>query len=320
MINYADKPSQMRVSWTTPCKAGAVVNFGTSQGSLSPVTGPNPTTYSVSSYTSPWIYHVTLDGLTPGAQYYYTVGDSTSGVSPVMSFTAHPGASVGSATDYTFAIIGDLGQTNNSASTVAHVLNNKGVSAVIHVGDLSYADADETRWDSWQQLVAPLASQVPYIVQVGNHEQERLPKGIDPFIAYGNRFAMPAPAAGGDSVWYSLDVAGAHWIALSNYHSFTSGSPQYEWLKNDLASIDRTVTPWVFVNTHAPWYNTNSAHQGDGEAQRNALERMLYEAGVDAFFVGHVHAYERNHRVYNNQRDPKGPVHITIGDGGNREG
>jgi len=33
-----------------------------------------------------------------------------------------------------------------------------------------------------------------------------------------------------------------------------------------------------------------------------------------------VHAYERNHRAYNNARDPKGPVYITIGDGGNREG
>ena len=147
-------------------------------------------------------------------------------------------------------------------------------------------------------------------------------------------------------------MAGVHWITLSNYHPFTSGSDQYNWLKSDLDSIDRTTTPWVFVNTHAPWYNTNSAHQGDGEAQRKALEPLLYGAGVDAVFTGHVHACkfrrkstprtkkarpkkqtpnpnpatpinltdERNHRAYNNARDPKGPVYITIGDGGNREG
>ena len=29
---------------------------------------------------------------------------------------------------------------------------------------------------------------------------------------------------------------------------------------------------------------------------------------------------ERNHRAYNNKRDAAGPVYITIGDGGNREG
>ena len=32
-----------------------------------------------------------------------------------------------------------------------------------------------------------------------------------------------------------------------------------------------------------------------------------------------VHAYERSNRVYNYQLDPCGPVHIVIGDGGNRE-
>ena len=34
----------------------------------------------------------------------------------------------------------------------------------------------------------------------------------------------------------------------------------------------------------------------------------------------HVHALERNHRAFNNQRDPKGPLYINCGDGGNREG
>lgn len=98
---------------------------------------------------------------------------------------------------------------------------------------------------------------------------------------------MPAPASGVDTTWYSMDIAGVHWITLSNYHDFTSGSPQYDWLKADLAAIDRTTTPWVFVNTHAPWYNTNSAHQGDGEAQRVAMEKMLYDASVDGMFMGH---------------------------------
>lgn len=32
-----------------------------------------------------------------------------------------------------------------------------------------------------------------------------------------------------------------------------------------------------------------------------------------------VHAYERSNRVYNYTLDPCGPVHIVVGDGGNRE-
>ena len=35
--------------------------------------------------------------------------------------------------------------------------------------------------------------------------------------------------------------------------------------------------------------------------------------------AGHVHAYERSVRVYNNRPHECGPVHIVIGDGGNRE-
>ena len=77
-----------------------------------------------------------------------------------------------------------------------------------------------------------------------------------------------------------------------------------------------------------------------------SMEPMLYAAGVDILFAGHVHAYERSvicrplhfvssslfklqfiyhmillqERVYNDNLDPCGAVHVTIGDGGNREG
>lgn len=35
------------------------------------------------------------------------------------------------------------------------------------IGDLSYADSDETRWDSWQSLVEYQSSHVPWQVIVG---------------------------------------------------------------------------------------------------------------------------------------------------------
>uniref|UniRef100_A0A0D3HIB6 Purple acid phosphatase n=1 Tax=Oryza barthii TaxID=65489 RepID=A0A0D3HIB6_9ORYZ len=47
---------------------------------------------------------------------------------------------------------------------------------------------------------------------------------------------------------------------------------------------------------------------------------LLRGARVDAVFAGHVHAYERFARVYGGKEDPCGAVHVTIGDGGNREG
>jgi Icc-related predicted phosphoesterase len=56
------------------------------------------------------------------------------------------------------------------------------------------------------------------------------------------------------------------------------------------------VTPWLIVVLHAPWYNTNHAHQGDGDAMKKAVEELLYEARVDLVVTGHVHAYERTVR------------------------
>ncbi|KAF5185777.1 Purple acid phosphatase, partial [Thalictrum thalictroides] len=67
------------------------------------------------------------------------------------------------------------------------------------------------------------------------------------------------------------------------------------WLQADLAKIDRNRTPWIVVLIHVPWYNSNTAHQGEDESEgmKKAMEDLLYGARVDVVFAGHVHAYER---------------------------
>lgn len=39
-----------------------------------------------------------------------------------------------------------------------------------------------------------------------------------------------------------------------------------------------------------------------------------------SFHIDVVHVYERTYPVYDNQLDDCGPIHMTIGDGGNYEG
>jgi hypothetical protein len=201
-VNYAESPTAMRVSWATACAATAAVAFGTDASSLQTVTGPAPARYTAPFYTSPYIYHVTITGLTPGAKYYYKVGDTTSGTSPLHSFRAHPG--VGPDIRTTVAVIGDPGQTANSASTYAHVVASASDYAMI-VGDLSYADSDQPRWDSWQTLIQNMSAALPTLAQVGNHEKE-----LTGFTAYAARMAMPAPASGPDATWYSINVGSVH--------------------------------------------------------------------------------------------------------------
>ncbi|MBA0879947.1 hypothetical protein Goshw_006687, partial [Gossypium schwendimanii] len=132
------------------------------------------------------------------------------------------------------------------------------------------------------------------------------------FKAYNACWLMPYKESGSTSnLYYSFDIASSH---------------------------------IVVVVVHVSWYNTNSAHKGEGESMRKAMEELLYKARVDIAFVGHIHAYERlgefgwtvrlptvsvktavavrldTTRIYDKKPNPCGPVYITMGDGGNPEG
>jgi hypothetical protein len=124
------------------------------------------------------------------------------------------------------------------------------------------------------------------------------------------------------NAYYSFDAASVHVVSLNCYSTSNSSSVQYDWLEHDLQEVDRAVTPWVVVMMHCPWYNTNTAHNNEVQADvmRDAMEPLFYEYNVNVAFEGHVHAYERTYPVYLNETKPDGVVYITIGDAGNREG
>lgn len=76
-------------------------------------------------------------------------------------------------------ILGDLGQTYNSFSTLKHYMQSGG-QTVLFLGDLSYADRYEydnigIRWDSWGRFIERSAAYQPWIWSAGNHEIEFMP-------------------------------------------------------------------------------------------------------------------------------------------------
>jgi hypothetical protein len=324
-VSFGNTPDQAFVSWATTCSASTQVKWGTTSGAQNNLAAGNQSQYTFNgaAYTSPFLHHVLLSGLPPNTPIFYSVGGDASGFSPVMSFTSHPGYGLQANGSY-FAVIGDLGQTSNSVDTVNHIVASPHpFTAMIHAGDLSYADSDEPRWDSWQQMVAPLASSLPWMTVVGNHEIE-LDTNMKSFEAYQARFPMPTINYGTPSqsqqLHYSFRAAGVHWLMLSSYTDYDPSSAQYAWLQAEVGRIDRSVTPWVVAVLHAPWYNSNYAHQGEGDAMKAAMETLLYNAGVDLVYAGHVHAYERTYRTYQGVANAAAPYYIGIGDGGNREG
>ncbi|ERN11937.1 purple acid phosphatase 15 isoform X1 [Amborella trichopoda] len=293
------------------------------------------------NYSSGIIHHVRLTGLKPGKRYYYRCGDSSNGpMSPIKSFRTMP-----EVRDKSYpgriGVVGDLGLTYNTTSTVDHLRRND-PDLILLVGDVTYANlyltngsgADcyacafpdtpihetyQPRWDYWGRFIEPLVSRVPMMVVEGNHEIEEQAFNKT-FVAYSSRFAFPSEESGSKSTfYYSFDAGGIHFIMLSAYTSYYKSGDQYKWLQKDLEKVDRAVTPWLVVSWHPPWYSTYKAHYREAECMRVEMEELLYSYGVDIIFNGHVHAYERSNRVYNYTLDPCGPIYITVGDGGNRE-
>jgi hypothetical protein len=127
----------------------------------------------------------------------------------------------------------------------------------------------------------------------------------------------PLPYEWGNA-YYSFLYGPAKHIVLSAYSNMDPGSLQYDWLVQELLSVDRTVTPWVLVSIHTPLYNTFHKHKHDPQifAAKEHIEPLLVKYNVNVVFTGHIHAYQRTKNVAMDRLDPKGPIHLTIGAGG----
>jgi predicted MPP superfamily phosphohydrolase len=135
----------------------------------------------------------------------------------------------------------------------------KGLDLILLVGDLSYANSDQPKWDTWGRIYEYLAATTPWMLLPGNHENEEYFLPGAGFIAYQARFKMPSasddPAQ--RNLYWSMDYSWAHLIALSTESDYTETSEQYAWFVKDIESFDRRATPWLIVMFHRPYYNSN---------------------------------------------------------------
>ena len=189
------------------------------------------------------------------------------------------------------------------------------------------------------------------------------PQGQRNFTDFMNRFGRTMPAAFPSSsknatasalaaqaknlsnppFWYSFEYGMAHIVMFdtetdfpnapdspggsANLDSGPFGAPnqQIQFLAADLASVDRSVTPWLIVGAHRPWYSTGGSSNICGPCQK-AFEPLFYKYGVDLAIFGHVHNSQRFQPVYNGTADPAGlqnpkaPMYIVAGGAGNIEG
>ena len=212
-LTYGASPSEIVVTWAVPGggSVGAYVEYGLSADALNYKADATGSTYTLKSYTSPMLFKAHINGLIEGNKvYYYRVGSTSSGFSEVFSFKSHPGiAKMG----VNFHVVGDIGQTSNTVSTLQEVLDNEVVltslsGGIISMGDLSYANGDEPLWDTFGKMKQFAASKIPMFTTLGNHEW--FDDSAYLFTAYNARFDNPL-VNGKKELYYSFDSGLAHW-------------------------------------------------------------------------------------------------------------
>ena len=213
------------------------------------------------TYQSDWIYHIPVTQLLGGLRtYWYRIVVTERDDCPTYtkqwnvhfpnipqpppqqqqqrrSLRGSDGYYIGETKIYTFvtppipgqatslALVGDLGQTMNSAQTIyqiysktataavnkrinsgiqrnidakSHIAMDGGeydnippISQLLIAGDLSYADSDPGRWTSFLELIEPLVRTLPLHVVAGNHEIECDTTTNQLFVPYEHWFQVP---------------------------------------------------------------------------------------------------------------------------------
>ena len=172
------------------------------------------------------------------------------------------------------------------------LLINAGLTALLDLGDNQYAcggyqayvQAYDLSWGKLKAITHP---------SVGNHEL-LTSGGTDCTSAnagaagYFKYFGAAAGTPG--QGYYSFDIGAWHIIALNSSCSSAGGcsstSPQYKWLKADLATHPNLCT---LAFWHIPRYSSG----GRASAITQPFWQLLYDNNADLILNGHDHIYER---------------------------
>ena len=289
-------PTSIVVRWRTDVASDSRVSFGSAPETLASFRDEATVTTE---------HEVKLDGLTPDARYYYSVGSTTqvlAGGDANHFFQTSP--TPGMRRPYRIWVLGDSGTGNSNARAVrdayASFNGSRFTDLWLMLGDNAYADGTDAEYQTKLFDIYPqwLRQSVLWPT-LGNHDGHSASSATQTGPYYDS-FTMPRAGeaggvASGTEAYYSFDYGNIHFICLDSYDSDRApGGAMLTWLEQDLAANTRD---WTVAYWHHPPYSKGS-HDSDTssgltEMRENALP-ILEAWGVDLVLSGHSHAYERS--------------------------
>jgi len=291
-------PSSVIVRWRTDVATDSRVQIGSAPGSLTTI---------IDDATVTTEHVVSVTGLSPYTQYYYSIGDTgavLAGDDADHLFRTSPTS--GTAGTYRFWVTGDGGFANANGMAVrdsyATFAGGAETNLFVLLGDNAYflgTDADYQA--ALFNMHANLLRTTPAWPTFGNHEAFSS-NSLTETGPYFDMFSLPTAAeaggvASGTEAYFSFDYGNVHFINLDgNSEPVTPDSAMMTWLEADLQA---TTADWVVAYWHHPPYSRGLLHNSDVEVReidlRENVVPLLEDYGVDLVLCGHSHSYERSY-------------------------
>jgi hypothetical protein len=288
-------PNSLIVRWRTDAPTDSRVRFGTDQANLN---------LSASDSAVVTEHQVTLTGLNPNTQYFYSAGNAAGPLTTNSALTFYTSPVAGSSQPVRVWVLGDSGTANASAAAVRDAYysftGTRYTDLLLMLGDNAYENGTDSEYQAAVFDMYPQTlGQTVLWPTIGNHDtaQSSNPPADLPYF---NMFSLPTQGeaggvASGTEKYYSFDFANIHFVCLDSMSSDRSPTgAMLTWLSNDLAANTRN---WLVAFWHHPPY-TKGSHNSDTETElvqmrQNALP-ILENYGVDLVLSGHSHSYERS--------------------------
>lgn len=305
MTNGVSKPNAKSITWLTQIDgsaAKAFVKYSTTNDLSNPVTVEGNSTIQTFVQSSHGdalrSNKVSLAGLTPGATYYYQVGDGETW-SDTQSFKM----SAAGAESTNFFILGDI-QSSDTAN-LSHVLKDLASDKTVYDFAIQTGDAIDNVTEyvkNWRPFLNAVNSKtlsgVDMIHVMGNHEYYG---DLDGEISNAI-YDLPVST---QNSWYKMEYGKVCVVAINN------GTKLSETLA-DIAENLTTDCIWKVLVAHEPIYGTESV------SATPEIISSIEKAGFDFVFGGDDHAYARTYPmiggIAQDENSRGGVVYYVCGD------
>lgn len=261
-------------------------------------------------------HRVRLTGLRPGTTYHYQVAilapNGQRSELPLVPLHTPPSAG----RPLRFVVYGDSRSGHSIHAQIVQSLLAEDPDLILCTGDVVERGTEDSDWDRYFAVAAPLLERIPIFLAAGNHEYALRRQGAQRLFHLWDRLFIPQPPVSTNSSpapamlaqlreknppldeaafprgYYSFDQSGVHFVALDSNQA--RNIEQQRWLEADLSRATLRRPRAIIVWMHDGPYSMGW-HGDNGSLIRDYVP-LFEKYRVNIVFSGHDHDFERGRR------------------------